>query len=177
MVTITLVSEVKNRFAPMTWTIEGDDFDAIKDAVKATGARFDSGKRAWYVTADQRKALEAQGYTPQPADLMCYDVLVDERPALNIKNYVVYLMVNDSTQSKIGHVTFHTTGKFATEETANMTRADIHAKVQLWNKTFASLCRAEMKAAGVQVITEEIYWRAAKQLTDKLSAKYDFSRN
>jgi len=71
MATVRVAVKYTNREFPRVYDISSDaSFEIVKDAVKATGARFDGGyeRKWWLATKAGLQALKAAGYSVKPAD-------------------------------------------------------------------------------------------------------------
>ena len=71
MATVRVAVKYTNREFPRVYDISSDaPFEIVKDAVKATGARFDGGfeRKWWLATKAGLQALKAAGYSAKPAD-------------------------------------------------------------------------------------------------------------
>ena len=71
MATVRVAVKYTNREFPRVYDISSDaPFEIVKDAVKATGARFDGGfeRKWWLATKAGLQALKAAGYSVKPAD-------------------------------------------------------------------------------------------------------------
>jgi hypothetical protein len=68
MDSITVAVKFTNRELPRLYKVNGNDFDTIKDATKATGARFDGNNKRWNLTGKAAlESLKAQ-FTVEPYD-------------------------------------------------------------------------------------------------------------
>ena len=73
MATITVTIQYRNRVAPRVYEVSGENFDAIKDAIKATGARYDSLKKRWQLPNKQALADLQAAYQVTARDIIIRD--------------------------------------------------------------------------------------------------------
>lgn len=60
MAQVEVTVKYSNRTSPRVYRISGEDFETIKNAVKATnGARYDGARKAWSISAQALKDLKA----------------------------------------------------------------------------------------------------------------------
>lgn len=72
MATVRIAVRYSNRQYPRVYDASSNaGFDSVKDAVKATGARFDGTRKWWLCTKAGLDALKAQGYAVKAADFEC----------------------------------------------------------------------------------------------------------
>ena len=73
MATITVTIQYRNRVAPRVYEVSHESFETIKDAIKATGARYDSLKKRWELP-NKQALLDLQAvYQVEAKDIIIRD--------------------------------------------------------------------------------------------------------
>ncbi len=68
MAEVMVTIKYANRISPRVYRVSGEDFNAVKDAVKALVGRYNGASKTWSINAAALKALRAQ-YQVEPSDI------------------------------------------------------------------------------------------------------------